>query len=681
MSPILDTCLCEVPLNASASSVVPGQPAWLDVRRDLAARVREQGLALLWWDPSRRVLDGLGADELPFPVPDGNPQDWPKRLDSGLPAGLEVLAYSAWAPRRTVRPPGSTASEELAVLCTPRAKGRGPSKQRLDSIAVDLGAQLAAQLDLASARAQARRLEAVYQATAPVSAQIDLDAVLETVCERTRTLTGTDSAYITLIDAQRADVYVRASAGIRTEVFRHNRLRMGRGLGGLVATSGTSLWSDDYLADPRISHDVDPQIREEGLVALLGVPLRTPDGIIGVLYASHHAQHAFDQTEMHLVEMLADHAAIAIDNARLYQEAREALDRERAQIKRLAELAALNEELTRLSLSTHDLDTLLQETGVALGFPVRLVPSTDNEEAVRVAAGGDLLGWLEPVLPSEVQGSRAGFLEQAARVLAGHLMHDRALAQAQYRFSSDFLADLLHRGAAERAAMVRRAAHLGVDLTLPMSVAYVLVDGDPGGVEEVFQAMGGSASGRLTAGYGNGVVLAWPGRSLDELSGVALTQLSGSALRYTVGCATERATLDTFQAVLDEAVLVARGAAALDRWGVASTRQQVGAYGALLAGGDQLRRFAERLLQPLIEYDERHGASLVTTLGAYLDASASPTATARVLNLHINSLYYRLQRLSELGGFDLDSPEVRFELQLALRVLRTATEIRVDAPG
>ena len=57
-------------------------------------------------------------------------------------------------------------------------------------------------------------------------------------------------------------------------------------------------------------------------------------------------------------------------------------------------------------------------------------------------------------------------------------------------------------------------------------------------------------------------------------------------------------------------------------------------------------------------------------------AAGSPTATARLLNLHINSLYYRLQRLSELGGFDLDNPEVRFELQLALRVLRTSDRAR-----
>lgn len=625
-------------------------------------------MALLWWDAAQHALSELDPEQPPETAPDSEPRDWPERWESAdCP---DPLTGSPWVSRRTIRPAGS---RDVALLCAPRTKGRGPSRQRLDSIAADLGAQISAHLDLVNAREQARRLEAVYQATAPVSAQIDLDAVLETVCQRTRALTGTDSAYITLIDAHREDVYVRASSGISTEVFRHNRLGMGRGLGGMVATSGRSLSTDDYLADKRISHDVDPVIREEGLVALLGVPLRTPDGIIGVLYASHHSYHAFDDNERRLVEMLADHAAVAIDNARLYQEAREALGRERAQIKRLAELAALNEELTRLSLSTHDLDTLLHETGEALGFPVRIVSSTDNPEAVRVAAGGDLLGWLEPVIPSEEE-SRGGLLEQAARVLAGHVMHDRALAQAQYRFSSDFLTDLLHRGAAERVGMIRRAAHLGVDLTLPMSVAYVFVDGDPAGLEAVFQAMGGSATGRLTAGYGNGIVLAWPGRSIDDLASVALSQIGDARLRYVVGCASEPATLDTFQSALDEAVIVARGAAALDRWGVASSKQEVGAYGALLAGGDQLRRFATRLLRPLVEYDEKHGASLVTTLAAFLDAAGSPTATARALNLHINSLYYRLQRLSELGGFDLDSPEVRFELQLALRILRTAAD-------
>jgi DNA-binding PucR family transcriptional regulator len=679
VSPILDTRLCEVPLNDSGQVTAPSEANeqdWLGFRRDLSRRVRDQGLALLWWDPAGQALVDPGGPEEPVALPGADPQSWPPVVGTGVEAPLDLLpmADAPWAPRRTIRPPAVAGTPVVALLCTPRARGRGPSRQRLDGLAADLSAQIAAHLELASARAQARRLEAVYQATAPVSAQIDLDAVLETVCERTRTLTGTDSAYITLVDTQRQDVYVRAAVGIRTEVFRHNRLRMGRGLGGIVATSGQTLTTENYLADQRISHDVDPEIRAEGLVALLAVPLRTPDGIIGVLYAAHHAEHSFDESEQHLVEMLADHAAVAIDNARLYQEAREALARERAQIKQLAELAALNEELTRLSLSTHDLDTLLQETGTALGFPVRIVPSTDNPEAVRVAAGGDLLGWLEPALPSEERESRSSFLQQAARVLAGHLMHDRALAQAQYRFSSDFLADLLHRGAAERAAMIRRAAHLGVDLTLPMAVAYVLVDGDAAGLEAVFQAMGGKASGRLTAGYLNGIVLAWPGRSADDLASMALSQMADASVRYTLGCASERATLDTFQAVLDEAVLVARGAAALDRWGVASSKNQVGAYGVLLAGGEQLRRFATRTLQPLVEYDERHGASMLSTLAAYLDNSASPTATARALNLHINSLYYRLQRISELGGFDLENAEVRFELLLALRVLRTATD-------
>ena len=535
-------------------------------------------------------------------------------------------------------------------------------------------ALLAAEAEVARARAEARRLEMVYAATAPVPAQIDLDAVLETVCERARALTDTDSAYITLIDADRKDVYVRASAGIRTEAFRTNRLGMGRGLGGIVATEGTTLSTADYLNDPSITHDVDPVIREEGLVALLGVPLRTPDGIIGVLYASHHEVHSFDESEHRLLEMLGDHAAVAIDNARLYQEAREALAGERAQIKRMADLAALNEELTRLSLSAHDTDTLLQETGVALGYPVRLVPSTDNPEAVRVAAGGDLLGWLEPVLPAADGESRSTFLSQAAAVLAGHLMRDRALAQAQYRFSGDFLTDLLHRGAAERAAMIRRASLLGVDLTLPMAVAYVLVDGDPAGVEAAFQAMSSSASGRLTAGFGNGIVLAWPGRSVSDLADSALSQLGGVTLRYAVGCASEPTSLDGFQAALDEAVLAARGAAALDRWGVASTKEQVGAYGAILAGGDELRRFAARLLAPLVDYDESHGSALVQTLSAYLDNAGSPTATARALNLHINSLYYRLQRIAELGRIDTDDPEVRFALQLALRVRRAGSD-------
>lgn len=78
--------------------------------------------------------------------------------------------------------------------------------------------------------------------------------------------------------------------------------------------------------------------------------------------------------------------------------------------------------------------------------------------------------------------------------------------------------------------------------------------------------------------------------------------------------------------------------------------------------------FHRRMLGPLIEHDRRTGGELLRTLDAYLSVGCSPTAAAERLHLHRNGLLYRLQRIREIVPVDLDDPERRLGLHLALRV-------------
>ena len=82
-----------------------------------------------------------------------------------------------------------------------------------------------------------------------------------------------------------------------------------------------------------------------------------------------------------------------------------------------------------------------------------------------------------------------------------------------------------------------------------------------------------------------------------------------------------------------------------------------------------LREFVEEWLGPLQrqEAQGRASAPLVATVEALAGASWSPRAAARRLNVHVNTLLYRLQRVRELTGRDLDDPDVRLALTLALR--------------
>jgi purine catabolism regulator len=98
--------------------------------------------------------------------------------------------------------------------------------------------------------------------------------------------------------------------------------------------------------------------------------------------------------------------------------------------------------------------------------------------------------------------------------------------------------------------------------------------------------------------------------------------------------------------------------------------EELGLYRLLfeLRDAPSLPRFHEQMLAPLLEHDRRTNGELLRTLDAYLASGCSPTAAAERLHLHRNGLLYRLQRIREILPIDLDDPEQRLGLHLALRI-------------
>jgi len=90
---------------------------------------------------------------------------------------------------------------------------------------------------------------------------------------------------------------------------------------------------------------------------------------------------------------------------------------------------------------------------------------------------------------------------------------------------------------------------------------------------------------------------------------------------------------------------------------------------------DQLRRFYHDMLGPLAEHDERRGGELSRTLSGFFEANGNLARAAANLDVHRNTLVSRLERISELTGLDLDDPENRLVLHLALRVQRVLASI------
>lgn len=101
----------------------------------------------------------------------------------------------------------------------------------------------------------------------------------------------------------------------------------------------------------------------------------------------------------------------------------------------------------------------------------------------------------------------------------------------------------------------------------------------------------------------------------------------------------------------------------------------LGVYQLILSLSDKekLQSFCERTLGALLEYDMRQHADLVKTLEAFFACHGNLSQTAEMLIVHRNTLLYRMNRINEIAQIDLNRPETRLALHLALTVRRLLT--------
>lgn len=157
------------------------------------------------------------------------------------------------------------------------------------------------------------------QLTQVFAATLDLETVIGSVLEETRRLLDVTGTSIWLLETEAQELVCWQSTGEGGEVVRGWRLQMGEGLAGWVARSGQTLIVADASADTRHVRAVDQQTGVL-LRSILSVPLKVKQSVIGVLQVLDTAVGRFGQDELALLEPLAAAAAVAIDNARLYQE-------------------------------------------------------------------------------------------------------------------------------------------------------------------------------------------------------------------------------------------------------------------------------------------------------------------------------------------------------------------------
>ncbi len=160
-------------------------------------------------------------------------------------------------------------------------------------------------------------LHAIFEIDKSITSSIELDVVLKQIVQLSVGLIGGKISSLMLLDQEKQELVIAASQGLSGEYLAKGNIKVGESIAGRVIQEGRPIAVSDIRDDPR--HAFAGLAAKEGLCSMLSVPLNLKDGIIGVLNIYTDKTHEFTSHEINLFTSLASQAAIAIENARLFE--------------------------------------------------------------------------------------------------------------------------------------------------------------------------------------------------------------------------------------------------------------------------------------------------------------------------------------------------------------------------
>lgn len=340
--------------------------------------------------------------------------------------------------------------------------------------------------------------------------------------------------------------------------------------------------------------------------------------------------------------------------------------------------------------------------------PVRVDPEpigyaglTVPRVAIAVRAGDEVLGSIWAAMDAPLDDRRIASLRDAAKLTALHLLRVRAGSDVRRRVRTDLLSTALEGGPGSREALERLG--LGRQAVVVLGVTARADDGERSVAGDVVEA---SERERLCDAFALHLQSAHPASAVALVGDVAYGLLPSGPDGEERAERIARAFVE--KVGRRTAAVAAVGPVAPNAPGVARSREVVDRVLRVLCAGETRRgagpddgpghpgdprvaRFADVQaaslvlelrdvvvargdeitgpLARLVEYDAEHGAGLVATLRAWLDAFGDVPAAAASEFVHPNTFRYRLRRVAQVSGIDLDDPEARFGAMLQLRVM------------
>jgi signal transduction histidine kinase len=164
-----------------------------------------------------------------------------------------------------------------------------------------------------------RRMERLMEITRTLTSTLDLNKLLNRIVAAARELTDSEGVSIMLVEPRTGELHFRASTQMAASDLEQIAVPLEGSIGGWVVSNGQPLLVADVRSDPRWHAEVDMLIHFRTR-SILGVPLIARDRTIGVLEAVNKLSGAFTEDDESTLEWLAAQAAVAIVNARLFEQ-------------------------------------------------------------------------------------------------------------------------------------------------------------------------------------------------------------------------------------------------------------------------------------------------------------------------------------------------------------------------
>ncbi len=567
-------------------------------------------------------------------------------------------------------------------------------------------------------RRVARELAALNDLARRLAALHDPADVLQHVTVQARQLLSVDVAYIMLRHPD-GILRIEYADGSLGSALTGIELREGEGLGGEVVRTGRPMWTRSYLTDESIRRvpTIEAAAVNEQLGGIVGVPLRagpeTAD-TLGVLLAADRRPRRFHEHEIELLAALAAHAAVALRNATLFESYQAALHEVSESNRTLQRASELRETLADVVVrggGVSDVaDVIARAVGAAVavvdrsgevlnpGPSVAEVPVPDDLAlfddvrthmwetaagqhvsataiALRDGVGGALV--VATGVPLDPSGLR--LLETGAVAVALAVVSEQAVAEAELRSRGELLAAALTAGADENG-LRRRARAAGVDLDASGSVLVLSHGVDAERSQRRLGERLTTALGGWSADHAGHTVVLLPGVD-PAVARDRVERVEGPDLPGAIGVAAWPGGVVALRAAHESARQTAALLVALDRSRSCALVAETSPYASLFgrAGRGDATAFVDDQVGALIRHDAERNRHLVETLETYLGQAQHHSRTCAALHVHANTLYQRLERITELLGDGWRGTDRALELQLALRLLGLAE--RLDTAG